>query len=361
VCGQQEDALQDWMIYGANGYTGRLAAEEAVARGMRPVLAGRRVSAILPLAKSLGCPHRVFSLEDPVEVHAALEDVTAVLHCAGPFSRTSWPMLRGCLARGTHYLDITGEIDVFEAVMGAGPELARRGVVAIPGVGFDVVPTDCAAKAVAEALPEAESLEIGFFSRGSMSRGTARTALESLGRLGRARVGGRIVDVPAAWKTRDVDIEGRQRLAVSIPWGDVSTAYHSTGIGDIVTYTVMSQRVLPWLRATAHAAPVFRTEAARSVVDQLVSRAVGDPSGEPQEGAGAVVWARASSGDAIAEIRLRTPESYHFTVAAALESVRRVMEGGVRPGAHTPAMAFGAGFVGEIAGVELGVVQLTGR
>ena len=42
-----------WLIYGANGYTGRLVAREAVRRGMRPRLAGRRLESIEAVGREL--------------------------------------------------------------------------------------------------------------------------------------------------------------------------------------------------------------------------------------------------------------------------------------------------------------------
>src|SRR5215210_6724222 len=96
---------ETWMIYGANGYTGELIAREAAKRGMKPILAGRSAERIEPLARELGFESRVFPVERP-----NLDGVELVLHCAGPFVRTSEPMVRACLDAGAHYFDITGEI-----------------------------------------------------------------------------------------------------------------------------------------------------------------------------------------------------------------------------------------------------------
>src|SRR5436305_15188118 len=106
-----------WMIYGANGYTGELAAREAVARGLRPVLAGRNARAVAELALELGLDSRAFALDDPAAAAHGVAGMAAVLHCAGPFVRTSRPMVDACLAAGAHYLDITGEIAVFTAIL----------------------------------------------------------------------------------------------------------------------------------------------------------------------------------------------------------------------------------------------------
>jgi saccharopine dehydrogenase (NAD+, L-lysine-forming) len=169
---------QTWMIYGVNGYTGRILAERAKAEGRAPILAGRREDAVRPLAEALSLPHRIFSLDDPAAVDAGLEGVGAVVHCAGPFSKTSAPMVDGCLRRRTHYLDITGEVEVFEAVFTRDKEARDAGVVLLPGAGFDVVPTDCLAAGLKERLPDAIELELAFQDMGSLSAGTMKTMVE---------------------------------------------------------------------------------------------------------------------------------------------------------------------------------------
>ncbi|MCA9269835.1 MAG: saccharopine dehydrogenase NADP-binding domain-containing protein, partial [Planctomycetales bacterium] len=95
-----------WMLYGAYGYTGRLIAREAAARGMRPTLAGRDADKLRPLADELQLPLQAFSLDDTASVAAKLEGFALVLNCAGPFSQTAGPMIEACLQSRTHYLDI---------------------------------------------------------------------------------------------------------------------------------------------------------------------------------------------------------------------------------------------------------------
>src|SRR5437762_9987666 len=150
-----------WLLYGANGYAGELAARRAVEGGERPVLAGRRAEEVGRLAGALGLEHRVFGLDDGAAVEKGLSGMAAVLHCAGPFSRTAMPMAEGCLRARAHYLDITGEIEVFEALAARGEEARQTGVSLLPGVGFDVVPSDCLAAHLHRRLPTATHLALG--------------------------------------------------------------------------------------------------------------------------------------------------------------------------------------------------------
>ena len=169
--------MSGWLLYGAYGYTGARIARLAVERGERPTLAGRDATATAALAEELNLPHCSFDLEDPHRLSQAIKGFRAVLHCAGPFSATSQPMADACLATGAHYLDITGEIGVFEALAARDQEARTAGVCLLPGVGFDVVPTDCLAALLSERLPGASHLELAFRGAGTPSRGTARTML----------------------------------------------------------------------------------------------------------------------------------------------------------------------------------------
>jgi short subunit dehydrogenase-like uncharacterized protein len=165
----KKEAIMDWMIYGANGYTGELIAREAKKRGANPVLAGRDATKIVKLAADLGLPSKVFSLDRPPDIAAALHDLGLVLNCAGPFSQTANPLMRACLIAKTHYLDITGEIDVLEAAHRLDADAKSAGVVLCPGVGFDVTSTDCIALMLKTALPEAHELALGFEADRRMS------------------------------------------------------------------------------------------------------------------------------------------------------------------------------------------------
>src|SRR5438067_396726 len=197
--------MANYLIYGANGYTGALIAREAWVRGHRPVLAGRNAPAVAALARELGLEHRTFGLDAPAAVAPSLAGLTAVLNCAGPFARTAGPLAEACLQARVHYLDVTGEIGVFEALAARDPEALVSGVMLLPGVGFDVVPSDCLAVHLKRRLPSATRLALGFHAQTRLSRGTALTVVESWAQTGLIRQDGSLQRVPAAWKVRTID------------------------------------------------------------------------------------------------------------------------------------------------------------
>jgi short subunit dehydrogenase-like uncharacterized protein len=348
------------MLYGAYGYTGALVAEAACRAGARPVLAGRNPDAVRPLAERLGLPWVAFELTDPARVAAELAGQRALLLCAGPFSATSAPAVEACLRAGVHYLDVTGELAVFEACQRRGAEARTRGVVLLPGVGFDVVPSDCLAATLERALPEATHLELGIATIGGSSRGTARTVVEGLGERGMVREGGRLRPVPLVYRTRMVTFRDKPRFAMTIPWGDVSTAFHSTGIPDIEVYMATPPRLARALRLVNPFAGLLGKPFVQRRLKAAVDRRFTGPDEAARARGFCQLWGAASSpaGQRV-EATLSTPEGYTLTAATALEATRRVARGDVPPGAHTPSTAFGADFIRGFAGCDLQLGEVT--
>ena len=340
------------LVYGATGYTGQLIVEEATQRGFEITLGGRDAAKLEALAGPLGLESRAVALDDAAGLRTALEDVAAVLHIAGPFSATAEPMLEACLATRTHYLDVTGEIDVFEAIARRHDEARAAGIVCLPGVGFDVVPTDCLAVHTAARIESPQRLRLVLAGMGGgLSRGTAKTAVESAGEGLRIRRDGVLVRLPSGSLERHFDFGAGPANAVAMPLGDVATAFYSTGIPDIEVYLVASGRMPAQLRASHWLAPLLRR---RFVQDWLKRRIDALPEG-PTEAERAetrsVLFAEVEGeGGECARSILETPSGYALTPLAALEAARRTVAGEVEPGFHTPATAFGADFILSLEG-----------
>lgn len=345
-------ASGDFLLYGSYGYTGRLVAERAVELGLRPLLAGRDAEALRAQAAELGLPFRVVALGDRIGLDSALADTPVVLHCAGPFARTSRPMADACLRSGTCYLDITGEIEVFEALAARDEQARTAGIMLLPGVGFDVVPSDCLAAHLAARLPSATRLRLAFQGLGGISRGTATTLVENVHRGGVVRRGGELRRVPTAWRTRYIDFGRGPRTAVTIPWGDVATAYRSTGIPDIEVYTavgaaarraMVASRSLGWLLGSA---PVQR------LLRWWVRRGPPGPDREARARGASLLWGEVADEDGRRAVsRLRTPEGYTLTGRTAVAAVQRVLAGDAQSGFQTPSLVFGADWILEFEGV----------
>jgi short subunit dehydrogenase-like uncharacterized protein len=121
------------MIYGATGYTGRMAAAHAKTMGLPILIAGRDEEPLRALAEELGVKHRVFALDDGADIDAGLTDVAVLLNCAGPFLHTAEPLMRGALRNGVHYLDIAAELDSYRLAETLEDAAQAAGVMLLPG------------------------------------------------------------------------------------------------------------------------------------------------------------------------------------------------------------------------------------
>jgi short subunit dehydrogenase-like uncharacterized protein len=344
----------DFLLYGATGYVGREAARLALQQGLRPMLAGRDAAGVRREAEELGVDFRVFSLDEPAMLDQALRETGLILHCAGPYIHTSSPVADACLRTGAHYLDLTGEIPVYAELASRDAEARRRGVMLLPGVGFDVVPTDCLAVRLKQRLPTANQLNLAFVSKGpgGLPPGTQRTAIEMAQHGIQVRLNGKVQEAGGLIKTRMVNFGSGPVLVTRMTWGDVFTAYHSTGIPNIEVYLSLPAPVrlgfalLPVLR------PLLRQAAVRDLLKRLVRPG---PGAEQRAQTVTHVWGevRDEQGRSAAG-RVHGPEAgVIWTIRAALAAVRRVLSGSAAPGFQTPAMAFGPDFVLEAEGVTI--------
>ncbi len=333
-----------FLLYGATGFVGRVIARLAVENGLRPIVAGRSADRVQALAAELGLDHHVFALDDSRALDAALESVDLVLHCAGPYIDTFRPMVEACLRTGTHYLDITGELPVYAALAELDKTAEARGVMLLPGVGFDVVPTDCLALHLKQRLPSATHLALAFHSRGParMPPGTARTLIEMIPYGNMVRRNERLQTVPWGARTRWIDFGSGPVKATQATWGDVFMAYYSTGIPNIEDYLVLPE-MAGLFKALNYLQPLFR----RRWVREFVKRRI--PAGStPEERARTYtsVWGEVRDDQGrTATARLHGPEAgVEWTSKTALTAVQRVLAGDHPPGFQTPALAFGAEF-----------------
>lgn len=344
--------MGSWMLYGANGYTAGLMLDIALARGHRPVLAGRNREAVEALARRHQLPARIFDLQEANTVASALTGIEAVMHCAGPFSATSAPMLEGCLKAGAHYLDITGEMEVFAHCHQQDARARERGIVVMPGTGFDVVPTDCLAAMLKRDLPDASELVLAFEAGGGPSHGTALTAVEGLSKGGRVRRDGQIVRVPLAYKTRCFDRDGESRHAMTIPWGDVYTAYVSTGIPNVEVYMGVS----PGTAARVKKLNIIRPLLGLGFVQNFMKKKIrsGGPDNEKRGSSGCTVWGEVRNVAGLAvKKQLRTVNGYDLTATASMGILDHVLSKQPAGGFYTASQMMGADYILSLPGSVL--------
>lgn len=319
------------MIYGASGYTGRMATEYAKAAELNIIVAGRDENKIKALATEFGVSSKVFSLNDAAAVDKALVGVTAILNCAGPYHRTAKVLTRAAINTGCHYLDIAAELDSYQLAEQLDSEAKTAGVMLLPGSGGSVAMLGCLAGYAAEQVTKPCKVSIALHVTGSMSRGSAISASENLTTTLCRRNGQ--LETQDAGNIQQFDFGTGSVPCFPVTLPDLLTIWHATHIPNIETFVHVSGNAFPEGDLTklpdgpsTQEREANRYQAAVYITDQQgsVSRAV-----------------------------LDTVNGYTFTPLAAIEAARRVLKGEFHPGYQTPAGLFGNQFAIAIADTRM--------
>jgi short subunit dehydrogenase-like uncharacterized protein len=337
-----------FLIYGATGFVGGEIAKHAVLAGLSPIVAGRNQEKVDKLARELKTASKAFDLNDPLEIEKAIKDEPLVLNCAGPFIHTYKPILQACLQTGTHYLDISGEIPEYSAIQKMDESARQAMVMLLPGVGFDILPSDCLAVYLKHRLPTANRLTIAFQNDGpaSLPPGTALTMVE-MARYGtKLRVDGRLRTAFPGLKTRQIDFGSGPVESARLSWGDVFTAFYSTGIPNIEDYSAVTVEFKKQMMIGEYLRPLFWLPAFRNFV--LARFKVGSSEVE-RSLTRATIWGQVEDLEGHrAEARLEGPEAgVVWTTIAAISAVKKVLAGIATPGFQTPGKLLGADIVLE--------------
>jgi len=334
------------LVYGATGFTGRLVVRGLLDAGIEPILCGRNEASVQAMGGKLRLRARTAVLEDLEVIYQALRGCRVLLNAAGPFGATAGRLVAACLRAGVHYLDISGEVDALESVAGMHREALAAGVMLLPGVGFDVVPSDCLALHVCRRLPDARKLTIAISGLDLMSRGSARTMAGEIAKGVRVRRDGRLTVVRAGALERGFDFGEGGRACTAVSWGDVATAYYTTGVPDVEVYFDATPAVRSTLAASRALGPALSTSAWQTWLRTMVELLPDGPSESERRRRRASIVAEALTDDNRRVLaRLRLPEAYTFTAMASAAITARVLRGDAEPGFQTPARLFGPDFV----------------
>ena len=339
-----------FLLYGANGYTGKLIAKLSATYHLQPILAGRTAANIKPLADELQLPYRIVDLDDAEQLEKVLSEVKLVLHAAGPYVFTARQMIEACLKTGVHYIDINGDIAVFEMLKKFDALAKEKNIMVMPGVGFDVVPTDCLALHLKNKMPDATHLKLAFASiGGGLSHGTAITMAGKIGEGGAVRENGRIERKPLGQKGLSVSFGEKKLFVMTIPWGDISTAYTTTGIPNIETYTGMTPKVYRILKLQWAFNWLLRTDFVRNIIRKKIKSKPAGPSDEQRKKSSSLVWgeARNSAGKTM-NATISCLDGYTLTAHSSLLISKKILEGNFKTGYQTPAGCYGENLIMEL-------------
>lgn len=328
------------LVYGAAGYMGQLFLKQARHANFDLVLGSRsKIDTNYPL--------RLFSLENHASIVENIKDVKLVINLAGPFKNTNKPLVEACIAKGTHYIDIAGEVAELETVFTYNEKAKEANVMLMPGAGFGVVPTDIAANMTKEKLPDATYLKIAYVTDGGASRGTLKTLLGDINKAGVILENGVYKKAMPASKSIELRTNNKEYRLVYNPWrADLFTAKISTGILNIETYAnfpnlieKMMRGKLLWLRDF--------------LLKRLINSLPTGPSEKQIKKGSTICYAEAgnSSGEK-AKATVLGPEAYLFTAETLVRITQKIIDNHTSPGFQTPNI-YGVELITSIPKVEI--------
>lgn len=344
----------NFLIYGANGYTGQLIVKQAIQQGLRPVLAGRNHEKISAEAKHFDLDYRIFDINDVTKATEVLNEFVAVIHCAGPFIDTYKQMVAACLAAHTHYLDITGEVEVIEKLSEMNEQAKSAKIMILPGAGFDVVPSDCLAQHLKSRLPDAIDLTLAISTRQEsstgglgISRGTAKSMANGLTARTLIRQNGQLVAAPDQLREQQFNFGNHHQIScMLISWGDLASAWWSTRIPNIKTYMSVPKKMISifnWMNLIKF---VFKWDFVQKLIKNKINKMPEGPNIEMRKHSSTLIFgeARNNTGKKVASI-LKTPNGYDFTAMTSIAIVQKILAAEVPIGFQTPSTAYGKDWV----------------
>ncbi len=338
------------LVYGSYGYTGQLIVAECKKKNLEPILAGRNADALKKQSEAFGHPFEVLSMDESEKLISVLKKVSVVIHCGGPFKHTAKAMINACLETQTHYTDITGEHEVFEMAKDFDEAAKKAGIQIMSGAGFDVVPSDCLALHLKERLPDATHLQLAFISSGGgLSRGTSKTMIEGMGHGSMIRKGGKLTRIKSGEKVMEVDFGPVKSNCVCIPWGDICTAYYSTGIPNIEVYTGVPDKLIKRLRQSNYFNWLLRQYWFKKLLKKNVDKKKPGPSASYLEKGRSFLWGKVwNQKSESLESRLETSNGYALTAQCSVLIAEKILNGNFKTGYQTPATSYGSKLILEI-------------
>jgi short subunit dehydrogenase-like uncharacterized protein len=342
------------VVYGSYGYTGRLIVHELRQKKYSVILAGRNREALQNQFNETGYPFDVVDMADTTALKNLLRKASLVIHCGGPFRFTAQQMIDACLETKTHYIDITGEWQVFELAAGYDAAAKQAGIQIMPGTGFDVVPSDCLAVHLKNRLPSATHLQLAFaMVPGGMSRGTKKSMTESLGYGGVMRKNNELVPFTLGKDVLDLDFGKFTAKTTRIQWGDISTAWRSTGIPTIEVFANASDSAIRSLKISNYLSWLLRRRSVKNFLLKQIDKGKAGPSETALETG--KCYLRGTVWDTEGNTRtslFNGPNAYLLTAKTAVLIAEKIMRGNFTAGYQTPAMKYGADLVLEVEGTE---------
>ena len=340
-----------WALFGATGVTGQLILARAIARGLRPTLAGRDAAALERLAAPHGLATAVASLDDAAALRGALRDHRLILNAAGPYSITSRPLIDAALAERVDYIDLDGEIAPFAALLARDAEAVARGTVLIAGAGFGVAAAETLAARLHASLGGVEAIRLAVAADSAFaSAAVGASTLSVLEGGGRVIEDGVLVAHRLAAERWHERLPSGGRIAfASAPLVELLAMRRAFAAREVIAGVPMAAGQA---RMVSLIAPVLPALLRVRAIRRRMANTGGHGGSDEATGRSycSRVWATARYNGRAASGLLEAGEGFATSSEIAVAAVERVINRRPAAGAHTPASAFGGQWADPILG-----------
>jgi short subunit dehydrogenase-like uncharacterized protein len=334
------------MLYGATGFTAGLMIDALKSLPCELILAGRNANTVETLARKHTTTHTAFALDNLETTQRHLRGIDLVINCAGPFAQTALAIVNAALLTRTSYFDITGELSIFMRIHHHHDAAIAKGITLIPGLGFDIAPSDCLAALLARRVKNPSSLTLAIATKNTrVSHGTLKTVvLESKNQVIARREDG-IKNYDDLSLSRDIVINGKPRHCMRAPLGDLFCAHLSTGISNIDTFVAIPKNLAKFSRLLPLLSKLGQNNFAHMLIERAIESLPNGPTLEQQQQGSAYIYGEVVGANGMTEKAvMKTKEPYVYTADLMVAGVRSWLDKGLHYGFLTPSQAFGAQF-----------------
>lgn len=217
------------VVYGASGYTGRLACEYLREYNIPFIAAGRSAEKIEAATKAHvpGIETASYEVVEVAHTVPALTELfsgaTVVLNMVGPFAAYGTEVVEACLAAGCHYTDTTGEQDwLITLDEKFGAKFHAKGLLLSPGLAQMYTTGEIAAQLCLET-PGLDTLDIAVFWGGSPTIASTQTILINAATSKAFFLEqNQYVEWQPDAGLYHLTIPGQHEAALALPWGGTS-------------------------------------------------------------------------------------------------------------------------------------------
>ncbi|WP_138444218.1 saccharopine dehydrogenase NADP-binding domain-containing protein [Sinomonas susongensis] len=353
-------------ILGGTGRSARAIAAELLHRGIEPTLVGRDAARLADAAGALGGLQTVAAMTtDAMCDEIRRRRPVVVVNTVGPFFDAAVTVGEACLSVGAHYLDLANDVASVLATLRRHDDAVAARSTFVTGAGFGVTATESVALRLSEGMPAPERVRVDMVpsmavEQGRLGEALAATLVEGLpgveggGRFqGRRYRDGRLVADRLAGSPQPLLLpDGSAVTTGGMPLGELVAAQRATGAPNVVAASSEAPTSRIARPALPVGAPLLAIRPFREFLRRRIAAAEVGAHARPREHS----WAHATMSWADGTRRegwLRLGDAQQFTGAVPAEAVARLLAGGGRPGAFTPAALFGTGLAEACGGTYL--------